>query len=157
MGEMFYRWYFEWLNVPWSTAVYSSSTWKKNHQKLKSFLHSNFSTSPTNDYFATVSNGGQNEWTALFQAKTSASSLKLKDAAPARPALAMPCIVLVPQPITTSLLSAEERWLKPREKQVWEIHQPPNHSLNRNISEAKCGSTRKDGSRLVCAALWGVF
>lgn len=34
--------------------------------KIESFLHSNFSTSPTNEYFATVPSRGQNEWTTLF-------------------------------------------------------------------------------------------
>lgn len=79
--------------------------------KIEITLYSNFSASLTNEYFASVLNGRQNELTGLFYAGTSLSSLKAEG-----PPTCKTCTgcglgwpFSVPQPITTSLLSMEQQ------------------------------------------------
>lgn len=129
------------------------------HQKLKSSLYSNFSTSLTNDCFASIPSGWQNELTGSFYAHTSVSSLKAEGCLTVKtwtgPALdwSFPTA----HNLIFTFCGKAVTCLKARETKIWKIYKPCNYPLNHKMSKAKQGSRGKDGFGLVCALLGCVY
>lgn len=127
------------------------------HQKLKSSLYSNFSTSLTNDCFASVPSGWQNELTGLFYADPSVSSLKAEGCLTVKTwtGQALDWSFPTVHHLIFTFCRKAVTCLKAREIKIWKIYKPRNYPSNHKMSEAKHGSRGKDGFGLVCALLGG--